>query len=383
MYEKILHHISKPRVGGSNPPGRANNSNGSRAIRLEHFFLKPRLSKHCRNERLKMHIKKRKGRFTVEIKRVGHKNIYKTFHQKTDAIKWGRQVEIQLDQSRYRDTSNASKTTLKSVLERHLAERIKVVREPRKEQSRFNTVTKHDIVNRYLSNLTPQIFAKYRDDRLDEKVKPATVCRELSFMSVAIKKAVKLYNCWLPEHPVPNEIKPKETPPRQRRLEEGEFNKLMKFCKQKRNTYWCAMIEFAIETALRLKEQLTLDWSEINFKDMLITVKAEHSKNNVQRKIPMTPRAIEILKKLPRNITGRVFPVSLNNFQRAWRSITKNANIKDLHWHDLRRESCSRLMESGLSISECQMFTGHKTLSLMLQTYSQHNPSVVAKKLNS
>ena len=77
------------------------------------------------------------------------------------------------------------------------------------------------------------------------------------------------------------------------------------------------------------------------------------------------------------------FPVSLNNFQRAWRSITRNAEIKNLHWHDLRREACSRLMEQGLSISEVQMFTGHKTLSLMLQTYSQHNPSVVAKKLNS
>ncbi len=302
--------------------------------------------------------------------------------QKTDAIKWARQVEIQLDQSRYRDTSNASKTTLRSVLERHLTERVRTVREPKKERSRFNVVCRHDIVKRYLSNLTPQTFARYRDDRLDEGISPSTVCRELSFMSVAIKKAVKLYNCWLPEHPVPNEIKPKETPPRQRRLEEGEFDKLMHFCKYKRNTYWCSMIEFAIETAMRLNEQLTLNWSQIDFKNMLITILAEHSKTGVQRKIPMTPRAIEILKKLPRQLNGRVFPVSLNNFQRAWRSITRNAKIKDLHWHDLRREACSRLMESGLSISEVQMFTGHKTLSLMLKTYSQHNPSVVAKKLN-
>ena len=330
-----------------------------------------------------MYIRKRLGKYFVEIKRQGHKNIYKTFKQKSDAMKWGRSVELQLDQSRYRDTSNASKTTLLSVMERHLKERLRVVRAPKKEQSRFNVIKKHDIVKRSLSSLTPQIFARYRDERMDDGISNSTICRELSFMSIAIKKAIRFYNCWLPEHPIPNDIKPKENPPRNRRLQEGEFEKLMQHCKTKRNSYWCSMIEFAIETAMRLNEQLTLKWDQVDLKKMMITILAEHSKTGVERKIPLTPRAIQILNEIPRHINGRVFPVSLNNFQRAWRSITRNAEIKNLHWHDLRREACSRLMEQGLSISEVQMFTGHKTLSLMLQTYSQHNPSVVAKKLNS
>ena len=49
-------------------------------------------------ERKKMNIRKRNGRYNVQIRRVGHKSISKTFMQKTDAIKWARQVEIQLDQ---------------------------------------------------------------------------------------------------------------------------------------------------------------------------------------------------------------------------------------------------------------------------------------------
>jgi len=329
-----------------------------------------------------MYIRKRLNKYYVEIKRQGHKDIYKTFKQKSDAMKWGRSVEIQLDQSRYKDTSNASKTTLKSVMERHLKERLRLVREPKKEQSRYNVIIKNDIVKRYLTNLTPQIFARYRDERLDDGLSPSTICRELSFMSIAIKKAIRHYNCWLPEHPIPNDIKPKESPPRNRRLEEGEFDKLMEHCKTKRNSYWCSMIEFSIETAMRLNEQLTLTWDKVDLKNMMITILAEHTKTGVERKIPLTPRAIEILGSLPRHIKGRVFPVSLNNFQRAWRSITRNAEIKDLHWHDLRREAISRLMESGLSISECQMFSGHKTMSLMLKTYTNHNPSLVAKKLN-
>ena len=79
-----------------------------------------------------MNIRKRNGRYQVQIRRRGHKNISKTFTQKSDAMKWGRSVEIQLDRSQYRDTSNASKTTLISVLERHLKERLRVVRQANK-----------------------------------------------------------------------------------------------------------------------------------------------------------------------------------------------------------------------------------------------------------
>ena len=37
----------------------------------------------------KMYIRKRLGKYNVEIKRQGHKAIYKSFQQKSDAMKWG------------------------------------------------------------------------------------------------------------------------------------------------------------------------------------------------------------------------------------------------------------------------------------------------------
>ena len=100
-----------------------------------------------------MQIRKRNGKWSVQIRRRGFKNLYKTlsihvliglhyetFEQKSDALKWSKQTEVSMDQSRFKDTTNASKTTLKSVLERHLTERISVVREPMKERARFNSV---------------------------------------------------------------------------------------------------------------------------------------------------------------------------------------------------------------------------------------------------
>ena len=335
-----------------------------------------------------MYIRKRKGRYTVSIRHVGFKSINKTFAKLSDSRSWGRQVEVQLQQKRYKDISNASKTTLKSVLERHLADRMRSARAPKKERARFNTICKSKIINRFLSDLTPSNFAEYRDKRLEDSAAAATVIRELSFMSVAITKAIKIYNCWIPEHPIKNSIRPKESAPRNRRLEDGEYDRLKEYCKgapkfKKPSPYWCDAIDFTIESALRLNELLSLRWKNISMENKTMKIEAKHTKTNTERVVPLTPKALQVLQKIPRSIDGRVFPMSINNFNRGWRAICKNADITGLRWHDLRREACSRLLESGLSISEVQLFTGHKTVSLMLKTYSAHNPVTVAKKLNA
>ena len=69
-----------------------------------------------------MYIRKRNGRYTVEIHKQGFKRIIKTFAQKSDARKFGIDTEVQMERKRYKDISNASKTTLRAVLERHLNE---------------------------------------------------------------------------------------------------------------------------------------------------------------------------------------------------------------------------------------------------------------------
>ena len=122
-----------------------------------------------------MYIRKRKGRYSVSIRRVGAKAINKTFAKKSDAHKFGIDIELQLQRKRYKDTSNAAKTTLKSVLERHLTERMGEVREPKKEQSRFNTICKSKVVDKYLIDLTPNDFAQFREARFIEASASATI----------------------------------------------------------------------------------------------------------------------------------------------------------------------------------------------------------------
>lgn len=336
-----------------------------------------------------MYIRQRKGRFTVVIKRKGFETLYKTFSKKSDCLKWGKEVEAQMQLKQFKSMSVANKTTLLDVLNRHLEDKIKTSKEPKKLKARFNTIVKSDVVKKLMSDLTPSDFAAYRDNRLGKGAAGATIVRELSFMSVGINKAIDIYNCWIPENPIKKTIKPKEAPPRNRRLSEQEYLLLMQWCKgapkfKKPNPFWCYAIDFAVETALRQNEQLLLTWKDIDLTKRVMTIKAENTKTGVERVVPLTPKAIEILKSMPRSIArgGRVFLMSKNNFNRGWSAICRNANIENLHWHDLRREACSRLLEKGLSISEVQHFTGHKTVSLMLKTYAAHNPQIIAKKLN-
>ena len=144
--------------------------------------------------------------------------------------------------------------------------------------------------------------------------------------------------------------------------------------------FWCPAINFAIETAMRLSEQLSLRWENIDLTKRTAFLSAQITKGNRSRTVPLTDKAIEVLNQIPRHIHGKVFPMSLNYHNKGWRALIKRAGIVGLRWHDLRREATSRLFEQGLSITEVQSITGHRTLQ-MLSTYTQHEAEKLVFKL--
>jgi len=236
-----------------------------------------------------------------------------------------------------------------------------------------------------LSELKTSDFAKYRDDRLKTGVTNSTINRELSAMRVAIQTSIDEWDCWIPENPVKSVIKLPENPARERRLLEGEYDKLMRACQgnskfSSPSIYWCPAINFAIETAMRLSEQLNLLWSNVDLSKRTAFLPAAVTKGNRSRTVPLSDKAMQVLSEIPRNINGKVFPMSLNYHNKGWRALTKRGGIVGLRWHDLRREATSRFFEDGLSITEVQSITGHRTLQ-MLSTYTTHNAENLVVKL--
>ena len=62
-------------------------------------------------------LRKRKGKWTVEIRRKGHRNVYGTFVHKSDARSFVHKVESEITQNKYKDISEAATTTFKVALQ--------------------------------------------------------------------------------------------------------------------------------------------------------------------------------------------------------------------------------------------------------------------------
>ncbi|EET1132915.1 tyrosine-type recombinase/integrase, partial [Escherichia coli] len=54
--------------------------------------------------------------------------------------------------------------------------------------------------------------------------------------------------------------------------------------------------------------------------------------------------------------------------------VRSKLGIKDLRYHDLRREGASRLFEAGFSIEEVAQVTGHRSLNVLWQVYTELYP---------
>jgi integrase len=95
--------------------------------------------------------------------------------------------------------------------------------------------------------------------------------------------------------------------------------------------------------------------------------------------VPLSIRAVEILKGVQSPREGRVFPIGADAVTRAFDRACRKAGIEDLRFHDQRHEATSRLFEKGLNVMEVASVTGHKTLQ-MLKRYTHLRPEDIARK---
>lgn len=321
-------------------------------------------------------IVKKKGKWFVQIRISFHKPIYKTFLSKIDAQRYARETERLIEIGQFVDTSEASKTSLKQLLERYERE---VSSKKRTEQDPYliRNICKFDFVTKMLTQINSSDIAEFRDARL-KSVSASSVNRELSILSHCIDLAINEWKCYIRQNPVTPNLRLKENPSRTRRLLPGEYEKLMQSCKLN-YAFWCPIIDFAIHTGMRRGELLQITWDMVHLEKKFITLPPEITKTNKSRNVPLQPKAIQILKEMPRSINGKIFPIGVKNFERSWNSICRRSGIKGLRFHDLKREAISRLFEQGLSVSEVRLFVGNSLSTLSV--YTQHNSTYVAEKL--
>ena len=193
--------------------------------------------------------------------------------------------------------------------------------------------------------------------------------------------AIKEWGIPLPNNPSRLIKKPRPDKGRDRRLKDGEEDRLLDHCERSRALLLKPLVILALETGMRLGELLSLTWDKIDASKR--TALLTDTKNGDKRVVPLSVRALHTLQMIPVNInSNRVFWrwSTKDGVENVWRRTCKKALIDDLHFHDLRHEATSRLFEKGLNMMEVASITGHKNLQ-MLKRYTHLKAEELALKL--
>jgi integrase len=130
---------------------------------------------------------------------------------------------------------------------------------------------------------------------------------------------------------------------------------------------------------MRRSELLSMRWDDVDLKARTVFLRS--TKNGHPRTVPLSPRALEIIRDTPR--FGKiVFGVSANAVRLAWERLKRRAGVTDLRFHDLRHEAVSRFFENGLNMPEVAAISGHKD-PRMLMRYTHPKAEAIAIKLGT
>ena len=332
-------------------------------------------------------IRKRGNRWQVQIRRKGAAPLAKTFKLFSDAKEWARHQERLADRGELGpDRKELDRITLAELIQRYLDDVIPKKCHGETDTFALKLVLRHSCSKKRLSELSHIDFTGYRDERLKE-VSPATLRRQLTPLRHMFRHAHDEWSVPLRDNPL-SKVKLAGTDKRrERRVREGELDRLLAAGRKTRNPLLIPIVRLALETAMRRGEILALRFRDVDIERCTATIR--ESKNGYSRTIPLSSLAVSLLETTiavmsdkAKAQNGRVFPVSPVAVRLAWDKLTRRAKIDDLHFHDLRHEAISRFFELGLTVPEVASISGHRDIRMLLR-YAHADKGKLARKLNA
>lgn len=214
-----------------------------------------------------------------------------------------------------------------------------------------------------LKDINAELIEDYKILR-SKSIKSATVNKELTALKHLFNKAIQ-WN-YLTSNPLTSVRRMKVSQKKFRFLTLEEINIVLDNC----SDIIRPVILTAIHTGLRKSELFRLEWKDVDFERQCITVTAkgeEHTKNYLNREIPMTMQLIECLHNLEMR-SNWVFVKEDGERYSGWirksiESAARRAGIKRFTLHDLRHTFASHLVMEGIDLPTVQRLMGHANVS--------------------
>jgi integrase len=322
-------------------------------------------------------IRKRFGKWQVQIRRHNYPQIIKSFKEKSTATKYAREIELKMDKQQFEDYSNAASTTLRDILTRYRDEITPKKKGAKWETYKLNLLIRHKISSLSLLHLNPTALHALKNE-LSINRKPGTVKHYFSFINNAWNTAERVWGINLPpKNPIKYVILDKVYDRRDRILNEEEYKKLLASASVSNLRILNDMIILAYQTAMRFGEILKLNRKDVDLNKRLITLR--DTKNGEDRTIPISNIAIEVLRKYP--FGERYFIIKRDQFRHYFEQACKRAEINNFRFHDLRACAITKMFLSGMTVPEVAVISGHKTWP-QLSRYTRIKPEQLIDKIN-
>jgi integrase len=241
-----------------------------------------------------------------------------------------------------------------------------------------------------LAAVTPDLVAKFRDMRLNQGKANNSVRLELALLSHLFNVAIREWHIGLAYNPVANVRKPSPGAGRDRRLGKDEQDRLLTAIDQHSNPMLGWIVRIAIATGMRHSEILGLRRSQIDLNSRV--ARLSNTKNDSARTVPLSRMATEAFTQA---LKHPIRPIDTDliffgepgkdgargpyQFSKIWQSIKKKLGMADLHFHDLRHETVSRLVEAGFSDQQVAAVSGHKSMQMLKRYTHLRAEDLVAK----
>ena len=322
-------------------------------------------------------IRKNKGRWQAVIRKKFHPTVTKSFLSKAEASRWAKDSELKIERGVFESLDEANRTKLKELLERYVLEVTPKKKGAIQEGFKIRKLMRSKIVDHSLAMITPTKIAKFRDELLSQ-VKPATVNKYLGLIQVSISHAKREWGLHLPTNPAESIKRLKEPEPSTERIEQWEYDLLVKNAERSKLHCLRHMIIFAMETGARRGEIMRLKINDINFNRSTCILR--DTKNGSDRNIGIPKNVLDLLKTLPVGIDGRLFNTNSEQFKWYWNQLRRWTGYKK-KFHLFRSEFATRCFENGWDISSVATQGGWKDWKV-LRRYTKISGEFLAKKLN-
>jgi len=254
------------------------------------------------------------------------------------------------------------------------------VKPKRKKENYRRTVSLMKQLNkvfesRNLHEITQKELEDYQAHRR-EKVKPATVNREVALLKTMFTKAME----WgkVKDSPSKKVKLLKGEVKRVRYLMPSEIQHLLSNC----TAHLKPIVIVALHTGMRKGELLNLKREQVNLEQGFITL--IDTKNNERRDIPMD-ETVKMTLETMENKSCHFFTDKkgkpLGDVKKGFAAALKRSGIEDFRFHDLRHTFASNLVMAGVDINVVGELLGHKTPT-MTKRYAHLSP-VYKKKVVS